>query len=359
MTKIKVTVFAIHRPNRAPNERYRWMQFYNVLSDKIDVQYLYLVNEQNDKILFQSNSNFKKILVYFFTFIKRFFQILKLKNTDVIIIFRELHWFHFPVWMLLLSKKAKKIIFDFDDAIFLPSQNFLINLIRQPKRKTIHFIKHSNLIIAGNEYLKTFAIKYNQNSIVIPTVVDTNYYKPLHHLRHQENSITIGWMGSHTTLQHLLMIAPVLKKIQQIYPFVKIKILASKTYIPELSIYSEDWKLENEIEILNTFDIGIMPIPDDEWSKGKCGLKLLTYLSCEIPAIASNVGVNPEIIQKTNGGIIVNNTDEEWIAALKELIENKDKRISMGKNGRKGVEEFYSLNKWKDTFFQCLMPANN
>jgi glycosyltransferase involved in cell wall biosynthesis len=359
MTKIKVTVFAIHRPNRAPNERYRWMQFYNTLSDKIDVQYLYLVNEQDDKILFQSNSNFKKILVYFFTFIKRFIQILKLKNTDVIIIFRELHWFHCPVWMWLLSKKAKKIIFDFDDAIFLPSQNFLINLIRQPKRKTIHFIKHSNLVIAGNEYLKTFAIKYNQNSIIIPTVVDTNYYKPLHHLRHQENSITIGWMGSHTTLQHLLMIAPVLKKIQQIYPFVKIKIVASKTYIPELSIYSEDWKLENEIETLNTFDIGIMPIPDDEWSKGKCGLKLLTYLSCEIPAVASNVGVNPEIIQKTNGGIIVNNTDEEWIAALKELIENKDKRISMGKNGRKGVEEFYSLNKWKDTFLQCFIPANN
>lgn len=351
---IKISVFAIHRPYRAPNEKYRWMQFYPFIQDKYQVEYLYLLNEKQDKILFHSKNHLLKIWIYLFTFFKRTYQIISLKPTDTIIIYRELHWFHCPLWTSILKIKSKKIIYDFDDAIFLPHSNVLYNIVRQPSNKFIHFVKKANIVIAGNDYLNAHSSKYNANSIVIPTVVDTTYFVPIHSKRHQKDKVVIGWMGSHSTLSHLLHIIEVLKNIQTSYPFVEFKFVATKTFIPELSIYTENWNLHTEVDTLNTFDIGIMPLPDDEWSKGKCGLKILTYMACEIPCIASRVGVNPQIIEKTKGGILASHPDE-WINALSELIENKEKRIAIGKAGRIGVEKYYSVKQWKDTFLNTLL----
>ncbi len=310
MKKYKLVVFAIHRPNRAPNERYRWYQFYPHIQGKYEIEYLYLLNESDDYILFYSKNYLLKLSVFIKTFIKRTQQILSLKNADVIIIYRELHWLHFPYWIKKIKKKTQTLIFDFDDAIFLKTANPLTHLIKQPYSKTIHFIQNADIVITGNNYLKDFSLKHNTHTITIPTVVDTDYFVPLHHLRHQENQLIIGWMGSHSTLAHLLSITDVLKEIKKKYPFVEYKIIAKKMFIHELNLYSENWDKDKEIEALNTFDIGIMPLPNDEWSKGKCGLKILSYLSCEIPCIANNIGANIEIIEKTNGGILVNDKND-------------------------------------------------
>lgn len=351
----KVIVLAIHRPNRAPNEKYRWMQFEPYFKKYLTIQYLYLVNEQDDKILFHSNNTILKFFVYIKTFFKRLFQILYLNKSDVVIVYRELHWFHCPILLGLLRRKTQKLIFDFDDAIFLPSNNFIVDCIKQPKRKTIHFIKHADVVITGNNYLKDFSVAFNKNTFLIPTVVDTHYFIPMHHLRHLEKKVVIGWMGSHSTIQHLFLILPVLKFIKDKYPFIEYKFVAQKTYIPELSVYVEDWNLNTEVEVLNSFDIGLMPLPNDEWSKGKCGLKLLTYLACEVPAVTSDIGANTEIIQKTNGGILVKNTENDWINALSKLIENKELRINLGKEGRKAVERYYSVQSWQSILLKTII----
>lgn len=354
MGKSKLIVFAIHRPYRAPNEKYRWMQYASYIEQYFDVEYLFLINENDDQILFQSNNYLLKSWVFIKTFIKRCWQIKKMKEADVVIIYRELHWFHFPLWLKWIKNKVKKIVFDFDDAIFLNTSNVFVNIIKQPYHKTIHFIKNSDVTIAGNTYLLNFSKKYNSQSILIPTIVDTTYFIPLHPLRHQQNKVVIGWMGSHSTLSHLLNIVPILKLIQKKYPFVEYKFVAKKMFIPELNVICEDWNKDTEVEVLNTFDIGIMPLPNDEWSKGKCGLKLLTYLSCEIPCVASDVGVNAEIIYKTNGGYVVSD-DQQWIGRLSQLITNEELRKQLGKSGRKGVIQHYSVEKWKSEFLKTLM----
>lgn len=353
MRNHKITVFAIHRPFRAPNEKYRWMQFANHLPPKWQTEYLYLLNECDDKVLLQSKNILLKVFIFIKTFFKRLWQIITLKNTDTIIIYRELHWFHCPLLTYILKKKCRHLVYDFDDAIFLPIQNPFIHLIKQPSAKTKHFIKKAHVTIVGNHYLQSFAEQYSQKVILIPTVVDTNYFIPLHHLRHKPHKITIGWMGSHSTIPHLLSIAEVLNTLREKYPIVELKVVGKKMYLPELKIYTEEWKLENEVTTLNTFDIGIMPLPNDEWSKGKCGLKMLTYLACEIPCIASNIGVSAEIIEKTKGGLLANNP-QEWLNALSTLIENKEKRIQLGRQGRIGVIKHYSVERWKNIFINAL-----
>lgn len=351
---LKLTVFAIHHPYRAPNERYRWMQFYPHLKQRCNIQYLYLLNEKDDKILFYSNNYLLKIFILIKTFIKRTLQVLFLKKTDAIIIYRELHWLHFPLWIKILKLKSRKIIYDFDDAVFLKTPNTFINILKQPSLKTKSFIKNTNITITGNAYLQQFALQYNHHSIIIPTVVDTDYFTPILHLRFKENKIIIGWMGSHSTIQHLLNITDVLQQIKNKYPYVEFKIVGKKTYIPELNIFAEDWDMHTEVQILNTFDIGIMPLPNDEWSKGKCGLKMLTYMSCQVPCVASNVGVNTEIVQKTQGGFLANNY-EEWINSLSLLIENKTLRTQMGEKGREGVIKYYSVSAYKQKFIDTII----
>ncbi|MCX7729312.1 MAG: glycosyltransferase family 4 protein [Bacteroidia bacterium] len=357
MDKINMVVFAIHRPFRAPNERYRWMQYENYLKqNNINVNYLFIVNENDDKILFQSHNLLLKFFIYMKTFLKRWKQIHTLNKCDVIIIYRELHWFGFlsKYFLNIIRKKTKKIVFDFDDAIWLQSHNAFINFIKHPLSKTILYLQKSDTVIAGNTFLANFALQYNTNTHIIPTVVDTNYFQPLPTTEKSNRTITIGWMGSHSTISHLKLIIPILKKIKEVYPEVQFKFIAKKEYIPELNIFIEDWDKETEIQVLNTFDIGIMPLPDDKWSQGKCGLKILTYLACEIPCIASNVGVNSEIIKKTQGGFVCS-TEQEWLEKLSLLISNNNVRQTMGKIGRKGIEKHYSIQAWKEKFLNTII----
>ncbi|GAB4202962.1 MAG: hypothetical protein Fur0023_09410 [Bacteroidia bacterium] len=356
-TKIKIAVFAIHRPLRSPNERYRWHQYEKfLLQNNISADYYYIVNAHDDHILFHSKNFIAKIFIYIKTFFKRWQQIQHLSSYDAIFIYRELHWFGLFTQTLLkkIRKKTPLIIFDFDDAVWINSRNPLINLIKKPRKKTIAFIQHADKVIAGNAYLAAFAQQYNPHTQIIPTVVDTDYFKPLPDYKHPHSSVTIGWMGSHSTLNHLKTIIPVLKKIKTQYPQVTFRFVGKKEYIPELDTYVEDWNKEKEVEILNSFDIGIMPLPDDEWSKGKCGLKLLTYLACEVPAIASNVGVNKEIIEKSNGGYCCSN-ENEWTEKLSLLIENSSLRTQLGQQGRKNIEKYYSLNAWKEVFLNTII----
>lgn len=356
MKTIKLAVFAIHRPFRAPNERYRFEQYKNYLYEKnININYFYILNDKEDAILFYSKNYFLKIFIYLKTYFKRWWQIITLKKSHTILIYRELHWFgfHTKLWMHLLKLKSKKIIFDFDDAIWIESTSTVQNIIKKPSHKTPVYIKQSNTIIAGNKYLCNYAQSYNSNCIIIPTVIDTDYFIPIPHIKNQQQNITIGWMGSHSTVAHLKQLIPVLKQIQHKYPNIKFKFIGKKEFLPELNVYIEDWNKNTEIQTLNSFDIGIMPLPNDEWSKGKCGLKLLTYMACEIPCIASNIGVNKEIIEKTSGGLLCNN-EQDWLHNLSLLIQNPELRQQLGAQGRKNVEKYYSLKAWKEKFFNTL-----
>src|SRR5690606_4454603 len=162
-------------------------------------------------------------------------------------------------------------------------------------------------------------------------------------IKENTGKITIGWTGSHSTLKYLKEIEPVLQYLETKYPHVQILIIADKK--PDLQLQNLEfikWNKETEAEDLSKIDIGIMPLPDDEWSKGKCGFKALQYMAMEIPCVISPVGVNAQIIDHGINGFLAE-SDQAWITHLEHLINNQSARVLLGKAGRKKIIENYSV----------------
>lgn len=173
--------------------------------------------------------------------------------------------------------------------------------------------------------MQSYAEKYNNATVIVPTTIDTSeYVRDILPQAEEESPVCIGWSGSITTIQHFEYALPFLKKIKNRYgDKVSIKVIGDGSYKnEELDIIGLPWIKADEIRELSSFDIGIMPLPDDEWAKGKCGLKGLQYMALEIPTIMSPVGVNREIIRHGENGFLASE-EGEWVSILTQLIEDK------------------------------------
>jgi glycosyltransferase involved in cell wall biosynthesis len=241
----------------------------------------------------------------------------------------------------------KRMIYDFDDAIWIPNtsqENGLVNWIKA-FWKVRYICRWAYKVAGGNEFLCRYARQYNNNVELLPTCVDT--VRQHNQLKDQNTSpVVIGWTGSHSTMKYLDAIVPVLDRIAREradkvpVQFVVISNKAPQFSIPGLRYIP--WKEETEIQDLLQLHIGIMPLEGDAWSEGKCGFKLIQYLALGIPALASPVGVNKTIIEPGVNGYLCT-TDEEWYAHLNALIDDEAKRRRMGAAGRHSIETRFSV----------------
>lgn len=280
----------------------------------------------------------------------------KAQEYDIIFIQREAFMTGTTRFEKNLKASGKKIIFDFDDAIWLP------NISEGNKRfewlkdsaKTSSLISMADLVIAGNDYLAEYGRQYNRNVRIIPTTIDTTYHRKMQESG-AKSGICIGWTGSHTTITHFEYAIPFLKKLKQRFgDRIYFKVIGDSLYAnTELGIKGIAWKYETEISDLSEIDIGIMPLPDNEWTKGKCGLKGLQYMALEIPSVMSNVGVNSQIISDSVNGFLAEN-EEEWVEKISRLIEDASLRKRIGTAARKTVEEYYSVNSQKEQYLSCM-----
>ena len=266
--------------------------------------------------------------------------ILKLFRNKNLVYFQKINNVYSLPLFLLSKKFSNKVIFDFDDSIFL----------EQPLR--FRFIaKHSEIIVAGNSYLADYARQYNSNVYVIPTSIDLEAIKNIkpESKNKKDKKIIIGWIGTYDNLKYLQEVKNPLENLANKYD-IELQIIGPQNSLEglpqfkNLKIKVTPWKLETEWKELSKIDIGIMPLPDDKWTRGKCGLKALQYMALEIPAIASNVGTNKEIIQNGKNGFLASN-EKDWTNYLEKLIQNPKLREELGKAGRKTVEKDYSLEK--------------
>lgn len=200
-----------------------------------------------------------------------------------------------------------------------------------------------------------YARQYNQNVVIIPTTIDTDEYSKQDVDRKDSDRVIIGWSGSITTIKHFEFAVPVLKKIREKYGAkVEFRVIGDARYRNEsLGIIGQAWKRETEVADLSAFDIGIMPIPNDDWSKGKCALKGLQYMALEIPAVMSPVGVNSEVIQDGINGYLASE-ETEWVEKLSKLIEDPGLRARLGVAARKTVVDSYSVQSQTSAYFKAL-----
>ncbi len=323
-----------------PGQRFRWEQWEKLLKKK-NIYLLKIFFSDNFFINLKNDKNPFLIIYFIYLYLRFFFIVLKNCKYDKFIIFRNCTIAGPPFIEFLLKLVGKKIVFDFDDAIHHGSENsnnwFFSNFIRCDwKIKLI--IKFSNLIIVGNKELKKFSYKFNKNVKIIPTTIDIGKYK----LRNRINKkpLVVGWSGSASTSKYIEDFLPTLIKIQKKNMF-KILIIGSKLNINNNNLKCLPWTSKNELKDLKKIDIGLMPLPNNVWTRGKCGLKILQYLSIGIPSIVSDVGINSEIIIKGKNGYLINN-NKDWGFYLKKLTKNRKQIEKMGIYGRNIVNKYYS-----------------
>lgn len=342
----KILFLALHRLDRNPSQRFRFEQYLDYLNKNgFECHFSYLISEKDDKVFYAKGHYFSKVIIVFKSLLKRLKEILSANKYDIIFVQRECFMLGTSFFEKRFSRSKAKFVMDFDDSIWLQNVsegNKSLAWLKNAE-KTAEIISYADLVLAGNPYLKEYALKYAKNVVVFPTTIDTEEYK--RKIKDASNDkITIGWSGSVTTVQHFEFAIPILIKLKEKYGnIIDFKVIGDANYEnKELDIKGLGWNKHTEIDDLSSIDIGIMPLPNDEWSKGKCGLKGLQYMALEIPTIMSAVGVNSEIIQDEENGFLAS-SEEEWVEKLSLLIESEELRQKIGKAGRKTVVESYSV----------------
>lgn len=349
----KILYIVPHRYGRSPGQRFRCEQYLEFLAQhNFEITYSNLITEKEDTTFYTKGKYFAKFILLLKYISRRYKDIRRASDFDIIFIYREAFFLGTTYFEKQIAKRNKNIIFDFDDSIWLNDVSHGNADLKWLKRstKTADIIKLSKMIFAGNNYLASYASSFNKNIKIIPTTIDTEYHKKNHENK-KNHEICIGWTGTSTTLKHFETSISALKKIKQKYQTnVYFKVIVDFPYqLDILELKAIGWSKNTEIADLCEFDIGIMPLPDDEWSKGKCGFKGLQYMALEIPTIMSPVGVNSEIIQDSENGFLAS-TEDEWVEKLSLLIESPELREKMGKAGRQTVVEKYSVDSQKHNY---------
>lgn len=294
-----------------------------------------------------------------FGILKRLFHLTQTPYYNYIFIHRETIPFGPPILEWVIAKiLKKKIIYDFDDAIWLndPDENGTLKSKIKCKSKVAKICKWSYKVSVGNRYLANFARQFSDKVIINPTTIDTkNLHNPKKYKKRNKNKIkTIGWTGTHSTLQYLNQIIPTIKELEKEYQFRFLVIANKSPKFPLKSLVFKKWNKSNEINDLLEIDIGVMPLTDDQWSKGKGGFKALQYMSLNIPALVSPVGINLDIVDHDHNGFICQ-TAKDWKKHLSELLINDPKRIKMGFCARKKVKSNYSLKSNSANFLSLFL----
>ena len=289
-------------------------------------------------------------------YLRRLHSLLSAGSFDLLWIEKEL-FPYLPAWgETLLSRCGIAYVADFDDAWFDRYQRHEFALVgRLLSGKIDRVMRNAGLVIAGNDYLCDHARATGSRAVShLPSVVDLERYGVAPRRRGQP--FTIGWIGSPTTAGYLALVAPALARMCT-EDGCRIVIVGAGNRVPsDLPADVRPWSEDTEVEEIQAFDVGIHPIPNDSWTRGKCGLKIVQYMACGKPVVASPVGINTELVHCGENGLFAE-TEEDWIRSLRTLRDDVALRDRMGQAGRRLVTERYSLQVTAPKLLALLRQA--
>ena len=326
--------------SEGPSSRYRSYNYKNFLEkEEIQIEYKPLFYDGYVKNLYANKKNSKIRIIFSFLF-RIYFVLKNKKKYDHIIIEKEmLPYFPYLIEKFLLKDKNYSLDFD-DNPKYRYTKNRILKFLYGSKIDLLAY--NANFVTVGNKwYFDDF--RYNKNFVYIPTVIDIDKYK-MKNYSMQNDMVQIVWIGSPSTQNNLFLIEDVLKKICEKYPNVKFNFIGSSIKLSKVNYKNIKWSEEKEVELIRENDIGIMPLKDGYWEKGKCGFKLIQYMGCGLPVVASAVSANKEIVKHGYNGFLVEK-GKDWFKYLEKLILNKKQRELMGKNSKNIVEDNYSYQK--------------
>jgi glycosyltransferase involved in cell wall biosynthesis len=279
-----------------------------------------------------------------------------LRAADAVILQRRL----MACWHVrMIRRNARRLIYDFDDAVY-QRDSYAGNSVesRARRRRFIAVIHSADLIIAGNSYLKQEAARFAEPDRiqVIPTCVDPSIYPTAKHAEKERTQLV--WIGSGSTVQGFERRRPLFDTVAKYVPNIELKVICDRFPTFEtMRIVPVSWSPATEHLELAGADIGVSWVPDDLWSRGKCGLKVLQYMAAGLPVVANPVGVQAEMVRHGETGFLAE-TQDDWTEAIRQLAGDPALRQRMGRAARRVVERDYSVTHAAELWLQLLSPAS-
>jgi len=280
----------------------------------------------------------------FGAYIRRFFSLFSVRHYDLVIVEKELFPFLPASAERLLRRFGVPILLDYDDAIF---HNYDLSphiIVRRCLGGKIDVVMRSATVVTGgNTYLLDRARRAGAaRTVLIPTVVDAQRYCP-GPKKEAHAPLVVGWIGSPSTSKYLIPLLPLFASLHASGAVRFVAVGARASDFADTLIEVWEWQEATEVALIQKFDIGIMPLPDSPWEQGKCGYKLIQYMACGIPVVASPVGVNCQIVKHGENGFLAK-TPQEWEESLAKLLEmGNENRRKIGLNARETIVQHYSL----------------
>jgi glycosyltransferase involved in cell wall biosynthesis len=353
----RILFAAVHPPGQVPSQRFRFEQYVPFLAEQgFATTFAPLIQPEEYGVVYGGKRLARKAWIGARGLGRRARDVLLLRHFEIVVVQREAIQLGTALFERAVARARPRLVFDFDDAIWLPNASSANTRLAWLKnaRKTSRIVAAADMVFAGNDYLADYARQFNSAVRVVPTTIDTDQYIPGPR-RERVNGLTIGWSGSMTTIPHFELLVPVLRRLKDRFgERVRFEVIGDSNYRePELGIVGRRWSAATEVEDLSRFDIGVMPLPNDEWARGKCGLKGLQYMALAIPTIMSPVGVNSKIIEDGSNGLLAT-SDDEWLDKLSQLVESETLRQGLGQAGRETVEAAYSVESQKYRYLEYL-----
>ncbi|RIJ20460.1 glycosyltransferase family 1 protein [Henriciella barbarensis] len=346
MTERAIRVLFLTRyPVEGASSRYRVFQYIPYLaSHGVEATVQSFMNTPMYHLSLGSGNTIAKILATLRATVHRLWALRKWRHYDALYLQRELLPFGRPVIEGWLKTRGAVLFFDYDDALFIkkPSRyNWIATALRSGD-KTRKLFRLVHCVVAGNNWLRDAAVEAGALRAVTLEVAEDTARIPMHTPHSNDAPVTIGWLGSPSTVKYLNFIEPALQAIAQKNPHVRWEIMGGKEFTMDgINWTLTDWSLDHELAALARFDIGLMPLPPEDWARGKSGGKARTYMAAGVVPVVADIGYNRELIRHGETGFLCETLDD-WESHLSKLIESAELRQRIAHAARNEVEQRFA-----------------
>ncbi|TGD73115.1 glycosyltransferase [Mangrovimicrobium sediminis] len=346
-------------PEEGASSRYRVYQYLPYLAAAgIDYRVVPFMSPALYRLSQQPGHTLRKSALYLLASLRRLALLFDWRHVDLVYMQREC----LPLGPLLLERwfrlRGRRLVFDYDDALFIHKANShsrLFSRLKNPARIP-RIMALCDLVVAGNDWLRERAAQYCPRAVTFHVAEDLQRYTPKPPDQPGED-VTIGWLGSPSTEKYLELLRPVLVALAERHPGLRLKIVGGGRFTePRIEVEHVAWSLDTEVAELHSFDIGVMPLPMEEWSQGKSGGKARTYMAAGLPCVCTDIGYNRELLEDGQTGFLARD-EQDWLNKLEALIGDRALRERIGGAARRDVEARFDLQKQGPAFARLLLSA--
>jgi glycosyltransferase involved in cell wall biosynthesis len=353
---MKLLVIAPSLRNTSPGSRFRveqWMPHFE--ANGVDCTYAAFEDETLHELIYTKGNTLRKAGAILRALGRRASLARRIREFDLVFLFEEAARIGPAILERAIRWLGAPLVYDFCDPIYLPYRSPRNHYLARLKciGKTAAICRLADHVLVGNDALAEYALRYNPNVTVVPLTIDTRLYLARTIPGAEGEPPVIGWSGSHSTVPHLERIRPVLQELSRRRRF-RLLVVGEPDYrIEGVDSVARSWSAAREVEDLHEMDVGIMPLPNDEWTERRSQLKVRQYMGVGIPTVASPVGVNRELIRNGVDGFLAE-SDDDWLSLLTRLLDDPGLRLAIGRRARASIEERFSSEVWAARVLQIL-----